>query len=76
MQADKKNDQPGPDHDDLRWAVEAELAWHEGDAKAAIATLLEDNRHLRVQLALMEAAGSKGFTRGWRPTYRRMPQEG
>jgi hypothetical protein len=57
--------------DELRWAAEAELAWHDGDAKAAIAALLEDNRHLRTQLALAEAASSKGFTRGWRPTFER-----
>jgi hypothetical protein len=56
---------------DMRWEVEAVLAWHDEDAKAAIATLLEDNRHLRKQLALAEFAGSRGFARGWRPSYER-----
>ena len=45
--------------------VEAALAWHGGDARAAIATLLDDCRHLRLQLALTGAAMSRGFTRGW-----------
>ena len=48
--------------------VEATLAWHGGDARAAIATLLDDCRHLRLQLVLTEAAMSRGFTRGWRPS--------
>ena len=30
--------------------VEAVLAWHDGDARAAIETLLKDCRHLRQQL--------------------------
>lgn len=56
---------------DTQWEIEAVLAWHDDDAKAAIATLLEDNRHLRKQLALAEFAGSRGFARGWRPAYER-----
>ncbi|CDZ65559.1 Hypothetical protein NGAL_HAMBI2605_38320 [Neorhizobium galegae bv. orientalis] len=56
---------------DIHWEVEAALAWHDDDAKATIATLLEDNRHLRKQLALAEFAGSRGFARGWRPAYER-----
>lgn len=32
--------QQKPDVDDLVWAVEAELAWHDGDAKATIAEAL------------------------------------
>ena len=51
--------------------IEAVLAWHDGDARAAIETLLKDCRHLRKQLALTEASSSAGFTRGWRPTYER-----
>jgi len=47
--------------------VEAALAWHEGDARAAIATLLDDCRHLRLQLVLASGAMSKGMTRGWQP---------
>ncbi|MEQ1407796.1 hypothetical protein ABK249_23015 [Neorhizobium sp. Rsf11] len=57
--------------DELRWAVEAELAWHDGDAKAAIADLIKDRQHLRQQLELSDFAGSKGFSRGWRPSYER-----
>ncbi|CAN7640135.1 hypothetical protein LJR257_004677 [Ensifer adhaerens] len=45
----------------------AALAWHDGDAKATIRTLLADCRHLREQLALAEISMSLGFTRGWRP---------
>ncbi len=56
---------------DLAYEVEAVLAWHDEDAKAAIATLLEDCRHLRQQLALAEGAMSAGMTRGWRPSYER-----
>lgn len=48
--------------------VEVALAWHGGDARAAIATLLDDCRHLRLQLVLTEAAISRGFTRGWKPS--------
>ncbi|MDQ0559044.1 hypothetical protein QO004_000822 [Rhizobium mesoamericanum] len=38
---------------------------------ATIATLLEDIRHLRCQLALAEAATSRGMTRGWKPAFER-----
>ncbi|OCJ04438.1 hypothetical protein A6U87_16535 [Rhizobium sp. AC44/96] len=48
--------------------VAAALAWHDGDACATIATLLEDIRHLRAQLLLTEGAMSRGMTRGWTPT--------
>ncbi|ARO24722.1 hypothetical protein TAL182_CH02976 [Rhizobium sp. TAL182] len=34
---------------------EAVIAYHRGDMRAAIATLLDDVRHLRRQLALTEA---------------------
>ena len=47
--------------------TEAVLAYHQNDAVAAIESLLEDCRHLRLQLALAEAAMGRGFTRGWRP---------
>ncbi|MBY3386428.1 hypothetical protein [Rhizobium laguerreae] len=47
------------------------IAYHRGDAHAAIDTLLEDIRHLRRQLALAEGAMSRGMTRGWRPDYDR-----
>jgi hypothetical protein len=58
-------------NEDLSWEVEAVLSWHDEDAKAAIATLLQDCRHLREQLALAEGAMSRGMTRGWRPTFDR-----
>ncbi|MGN7295409.1 hypothetical protein [Rhizobium sp. SAFR-030] len=51
--------------------IEAALAYHGGDARAAVATLLDDCRHLRLQLALAEGAMSRGMTRGWRPSFER-----
>lgn len=51
--------------------VEAALAFHDDDAKATIATLLADIKHLRGQLALAEAAMSRGMTRGWKPMFER-----
>lgn len=47
------------------------LAYHKGDAQAAIGTLLSDIRHLRWQLILTEGAMGRGITRGWRPSYDR-----
>ncbi|TCR82282.1 hypothetical protein EV561_111187 [Rhizobium sp. BK376] len=38
---------------------------------AAIKALLEDTQHLRFQLALTQAAMSKGLTRGWVPSFER-----
>ena len=43
------------------------IAWHDGDSRAAIETLMEDILHLRMQLALATAAMGRGFTRGWKP---------
>nr|WP_276553718.1 dehydrogenase [Shinella kummerowiae] len=43
------------------------MAWHDGNARAAIATLLADCAYLRWQLELAGRALSPGFTRGWRP---------
>jgi len=51
--------------------VDAALAWHHGDPRATIATLIEDCRHLRHQLALTEGAMSRGLTRGWTPSFDR-----
>ena len=51
--------------------VRAALSWHEGDALATIATLIEDCRHLREELSRAEASMSVGFSRGWRPAYER-----
>ena len=47
--------------------VEAALAWHDGDPRKTIETLLDDIRHLKLQLILLEGTSSRGFTRGWRP---------
>ncbi|OWO94529.1 hypothetical protein B5E41_12255 [Rhizobium esperanzae] len=47
------------------------LAYHKGNAQAAIGTLLGDIRHLRWQLVLTEGAMGRGIARGWRPTYDR-----
>ncbi|MEZ2128908.1 MULTISPECIES: hypothetical protein [unclassified Sinorhizobium] len=57
--------------DELKREIEAVLAWHDEDARAAIAALLKDCRHLRHQLALAETAMSAGFTRGWAPSFER-----
>lgn len=43
------------------------IAWHDGDSRAAIETLMGDILHLRMQLALATAAMGRGFTRGWMP---------
>lgn len=51
--------------------IEAALAYHDGNVEATIATLLEDLRFLRQQLAWLEGAMSTGMTRGWRPSYER-----
>ncbi|OWO94646.1 hypothetical protein B5E41_12930 [Rhizobium esperanzae] len=73
-----KPDEPRPDPacsnpawPDPAWEVEAVLAWHDDDAKAAIRSLLDDCRHLRRQLALAESVMSRGMARGWTPRYER-----
>jgi hypothetical protein len=55
----------------FQWEVEAVLAWHDDNARAAIETLLLDCKHLRRQLALTEAAMSQDITRAWRPDFDR-----
>lgn len=62
---------PDPAWPDAAWEVEAVLAWHDDNAKAAIRSLLDDCKHLRQQLALAEGAMSRGMTRGWTPRYKR-----
>lgn len=47
------------------------IAWHDGDHRAAIETLMEDVTHLRMQLALATAAMGRGYTRGWVPSEKR-----
>ncbi|MCJ8147961.1 dehydrogenase [Shinella sedimenti] len=51
--------------------VDAALAWHGGDVRATIETLLADCAHLQRQFDLMRAAMGRGFTRGWEPSVRR-----
>jgi hypothetical protein len=48
-------------------AIDEALAWHDGDARAAIATLIADCAYLRWQPDLATRATGTGFTRGWRP---------
>lgn len=67
MHAERQEAHPLPDLD----PIDAALAWHAGDARATIATLIEDCRHLRQQLALTEGAMSRGMTRGWSPSFDR-----
>jgi hypothetical protein len=57
--------------DDIEFEVQAALAWHDDDVHATVATLLDDIRHLRRQLALAKAAMSRGMTRGWVPVFER-----
>ncbi|MBM7046516.1 MULTISPECIES: dehydrogenase [Rhizobium] len=48
--------------------IEAILAAHSGDARAAIEDLVHRIQHLRYQLSLASAVMSKGMTRGWGPS--------
>ena len=40
---------------------------HDGDAVAAVETLLDEIHHLHNQLSFAVAAMSRGYTRGWKP---------
>jgi hypothetical protein len=64
---DEKSDMAEPSPSEL----DQVLSHHDGDALAAVQTLLEDCRHLRLQISLAQSAMSPGFTRGWRPSYDR-----
>lgn len=48
--------------------IEAILAAHSGDARAAIGDLVGRIQHLRHQLTLASAVMSRGMTRGWQPS--------
>lgn len=48
--------------------IEAIIAAHDGDARAAVADLVQRIQHLRRQLSLASAVMSKGMTRGWQPS--------
>ncbi|MBZ7925035.1 hypothetical protein LAC79_24930 [Ensifer adhaerens] len=52
-------------------AIDEALAWHDGDVRATIATLLDDCAFLRDQLASARGCISKGLTRGWLPATER-----
>jgi hypothetical protein len=56
--------------DTLDRQIEAALAWHDDDPRATI-----DILYLRQQLALAEAAMSRGMTRGWVPSFERRIQQ-
>ncbi len=57
-------DEPAPSS---RWAEFNDvLRYHDGDAAAAVRTLL--CRHLREQLALTQMGMSIGLSRGWKPS--------
>ncbi|WLR91302.1 hypothetical protein [Shinella zoogloeoides] len=58
-------------NEDLRDAVNDAIAWHGGDVRATIGTLLADCAHLREQLDIASRAMGHGFTRGWRPASER-----
>lgn len=51
--------------------VEHAIAWHDGDTRAAIRSLLDDVAHLRRQLAVANALIGRGYTRGWKPSEER-----
>ncbi|MBX4926202.1 hypothetical protein HJA98_10145 [Rhizobium binae] len=46
----------------LSGEVDAVVAFHDGDIRAAITTLLLDCHHLRLQLALSDKGMSRGVT--------------
>lgn len=52
-------------------SVDAALAWHDGDARATIETLLRDCDHLRQQIEIARGCISRGLTRGWVPELER-----
>lgn len=54
--------------------VEEVLEAHHGDAEAAIAGLLDDVIFLQGQIAYASLAMSRGFTRGWKPSFRRIAE--
>lgn len=61
----RKNAQPEPS------VIDEAIAWHEGDMRATIATLLQDCQFLRGQLERAKHCMSHGLTRGWKPSLER-----
>lgn len=52
---------------DMLDPIDEALAYHDGDVRATISTLLADCGHLREQLLMAKACISHGLTRGWTP---------
>ncbi|MCQ1572719.1 hypothetical protein NFO65_18480 [Neorhizobium galegae] len=50
-----------------RAELEDVLAYHDGNALAAVESLLADCRNLRGRLTVYDRMASKGYTRGWKP---------
>lgn len=48
--------------------LEQVLAYHGGDARAAIRALLEDRDFLLREIEIASSATSTGYARGWKPT--------
>lgn len=55
--------------------VAAALAFHDGDIRATVQTLLADIKFLKEQLAVTQIGMSIGFTRGWQPSFERKAEE-
>ncbi|RCS21468.1 hypothetical protein DUT91_23915 [Phyllobacterium salinisoli] len=51
--------------------LEEVLAYHGGDARAAIKALLADRDYLLREIEIAAAAVSPGYTRGWKPGHPR-----
>jgi hypothetical protein len=47
------------------------LAFHDGDVRATVRTLLADIKFLKEQLAVTQIGMGIGFTRGWQPSFER-----
>ncbi|KAB2681706.1 CUE domain-containing protein [Brucella tritici] len=48
--------------------IELVLAYHKGDVRAAIESLLKDRDFLVKEIEYASLAMSMGFARGWKPT--------
>ncbi|WP_273727332.1 CUE domain-containing protein [Brucella gallinifaecis] len=48
--------------------IELVLAYHKGDVRAAIESLLKDRDFLIKEIEYASLAMSMGFARGWKPT--------
>ncbi|MEL4373528.1 CUE domain-containing protein [Brucella cytisi] len=48
--------------------IELVLAYHKGDVRAAIESLLKDQDFLVKEIEYASLAMSMGFARGWKPT--------